>query len=226
MQKDTIQLGKKLIDELELGHDMTSHWMASYISELIKKAENAVGQDKDKVENQCYESILGLWEKRYAMQNGSRPFENYETVIDAISALNPTSKDSFYFGRAFGHRDDYKIPLMSEVWLLKAEDTDKAARAAINFCIEQAVLHAKDEKTISWLQTEFKLPDTDIPRVVFKFLLENEDEEHEDEIEAVISLTKEKLETFAKLQHLLNQITTELDESLNELIAQQTRQQN
>lgn len=220
MQKDIIQLGKKLIEELELGHDITSQWMAMYISEQIAKAEHASGEEKDTVEKQCFEAILGLWEKRYAMKNGSRPFENFENVIETISALNSTTTEFFYLRRVLDHGESLEKSHNTDNWIECAKDTDKAARAMINYCLEQAILNAKDKKTISWLNTNFKLPDSDIPEVMINFFAANTDGEPEDKSEVLVAPIKRKLTTYGKLQRLLDKIVTDLTENLDALNTQ------
>ena len=57
-----IKLGEKIVDELLLsnGVDTLSKWMAHYIAELIEKVKNSEGEEKEKYEKECFETILKL----------------------------------------------------------------------------------------------------------------------------------------------------------------------
>ena len=151
MQKDVVQLGKKLVEELELGDDITSQWMAVYISEQINKSRNASGEDKDIAEKRCYDAILGLWEKRYAMQKGSRPFEDLESIVRIIESLNPDKNSFHYFHSVCSSMPSGIEDTEIKIFLECIKDIDYSAKVMIGRCLMNAAHHATN-KYKKWIE--------------------------------------------------------------------------
>lgn len=87
---ETIQLGKKLVSELELDQSTNSlgRWMAHYVAELIVQVENATGAKKAKLEKECCETIIKLWANRKKMPGGIRPLSNFQNALEVLNGLN------------------------------------------------------------------------------------------------------------------------------------------
>jgi hypothetical protein len=85
-----IALGKRLVEELGLepGVDTLGRWMAHYIAELIKKAEETGNSaERRMARKRCCEAILRLWKHRSSLPHGARPLANLESVLKAIENL-------------------------------------------------------------------------------------------------------------------------------------------
>ena len=72
-----LQLGKKIVDEMGIQRsvDTLGRWMAHYLAELIVEADSAQGQTKVDAQKRCREAILELWQHRYELPDGLRPFK-------------------------------------------------------------------------------------------------------------------------------------------------------
>ena len=86
-----LALGRKLVEELGLeeSNDTLGRWMAHCLADLITKAENASGGDKDAGRKECFDAILALWRHRSELPSGKRPFAELEPVIRAVESLDP-----------------------------------------------------------------------------------------------------------------------------------------
>lgn len=88
--ESVIALGKRLVEELgmEPGVDTLGRWMAHYIAELIKKAEETDDPGiRSESQEKCCETILKLWEHRAVLPCGAGPLVNLRGVLQAIENL-------------------------------------------------------------------------------------------------------------------------------------------
>lgn len=186
MRKRIINLGKALVEELGLnpGVDTLARWMAHYVAEQMTIAENAAGDDKIKAEQQCFETILKLWQHRSALSNGRRPFESFEPIFRTLARLDPEKPNPFFYSNSNfrSSEPDASTDDSNEVqqWLDIAQGIDQAARVWLEFAFHQAALKATDEKTISWIENAIGLPEGDDTSTITHLLhidLENESKE-------------------------------------------------
>lgn len=132
-----LQLGRKIAFQLTnlRNEDIISAWMGHHIAELISAAGN--DPSNKKLSDECVSTILGIWAHRSSLPDGARPFEDLESVVRTLEALDPESSSSF-FARDFnlgGHAD-----LKGEsTWISLSRSIDRAARVIIQCCLEQAV---------------------------------------------------------------------------------------
>jgi len=164
-QQRVIELGKALIKELNIepGNDTLSRWLAHYIAELLTNLENDESDKKIQLQQQCFETILTLWQHRSSFANGRRPFENFELILRTLESLNPENPHSYYRFWQQQERDD-SDSIASDIknWTDMAVGIDNAARVWIKFAIDQAVRNALDEKTCSWIEKSVNFtPDPD-----------------------------------------------------------------
>ncbi|MGE7981832.1 hypothetical protein [Solibacillus sp. NPDC093137] len=152
IQKNIMNLGRMLAKELDLdpGVDTLARWMAHYIAEQIILVEKKSGEEKKLVEEQCLDMILKLWSHRARFPNGVRPFENFESIFNTLSRLNPESKESFFFNNKYIKEKEFSKEVQD--WLDIANEIDKIARVWIKFALNQAALDASDESTSEWLK--------------------------------------------------------------------------
>ena len=99
-QSDVVLLlGKKIVDEMGIQRsvDTLGRWMAHYIAELIVEANSAQGQTKIDAEKRCQEAILELWQHRYELPEGFRPFQGFEAIAETLASLDLTPEFPRYF---------------------------------------------------------------------------------------------------------------------------------
>lgn len=85
-----LALGKRLVEELGLepSVDTLGRWMAHYIAELIKRAEETNNPaERRMARKSCCETILRLWKHRSSLPHAARPLGNLESVLNAIENL-------------------------------------------------------------------------------------------------------------------------------------------
>lgn len=169
IQKQVMNLGKLLVAELEREDEVRvntfARWMAHYIAEKIKYAENSQGQEKLNAEKDCFDTILKIWNSRDVMPR--RPFFNFEAIFDLLIRLNPDIEKPFYFrdlpNDALAALEE---PSESKEWLRKAEEIDKSAKVCIEFCLAQSAKFAKSESTEKWLESSSNLGKDDDRRII------------------------------------------------------------
>ena len=226
MQGQVINLGKALVKELDLepGVDTLSRWMAHYIAEQIITAENAAGDEKSKAEQKCFETILELWQRRSALPDGRRPFENFEPILRALERLDPENSQPFYYTQPRVHlsgKNDTSKPISKNVqkWIDNALGLDRAARVLIEFAFKQATTSAKDKKTRAWIENAIDLKDSDEISIVIRLISAYKDgqdekarEDLQEEQRNHFKSRIEKLDTFLELSSSLRAaLTGELD---------------
>lgn len=215
IQKRIINLGKALVEELGLdpGVDTLARWMAHYVAEQMAIAENATGDDKIKAEQNCFETILKLWQHRLALPDGRRPFESFEPIFRALKRLDPENETPYFYNhpeiRTSELTDSDENLSETLKWLDIAQAIDQAARVWLEYVFQQAILSATDEKTISWLENASGLPSNDhISKIAH--LLDWDDGENEETADKKQKAKQEKLrarikqlDTFIDFSHSL-----------------------
>lgn len=153
MPKDILEIGRALIKELALepGDDTLCRWMAHYIAELIEGAETATEADRPEMLSKCSEIILALWQHRYELPNGKRPFEEFEPIFRAIESLDPDDDTPRYFRSVRNASDKANVNAESKKWLELANGLDYSAKMLIRYCLEQASQDALD-KSQEWVR--------------------------------------------------------------------------
>ncbi len=147
-------LGKALVAELEAEDraDTLSKWIAHYIADKLVAVEQATGAEKAQIEESCFQSILNLWDHRASLPNGSRPFQNFEPIFRTLERLNPENPKPFYFPGQEKLNKELESEEEIQKLLNVALAIDDAAKVLIDLILKEAIIIAKDEKTISWLE--------------------------------------------------------------------------
>ncbi|KUO73510.1 MAG: hypothetical protein APF81_14045 [Desulfosporosinus sp. BRH_c37] len=222
-KEQIISLGKALVNELGLDQstDTLGRWMAHYIAERITAAENATDQEKSKVEKECFEAVLKLWQHRAFLPNGHRPFENFEPILRALERLDPESERTYFFDDPYkktrGRKTDEVSQRISE-WIDVALGIDQVARIWIDYVFKQAANCAGDKKTKACLQRSVSRKDKDIS-IIFSLLSDDmlDDEEGlgdniEQKKRELIASRMRKLESFRDFnEKLLSILNLELE---------------
>lgn len=201
-----MNLGKALVKELNLdpGVDTLARWMAHYIAEQLEIAEKATGFEKREAEERCFNTILKLWSHRSALPGESRPFVNFEPILQTLKRLDPEN-DSHYF---FEDRADISESVPDELkkWLDLAKGIDEAARVWLKYVFKQAALAATDESTIEWLENANAFQEEDHFSVIFRDLhndIENFGDGKVQKNRNKLYSNIKKLEAFAELNQML-----------------------
>jgi hypothetical protein len=139
-QSDAVlQLGKKIVDEMGLQRsvDTLGRWMVHYVAELIIEADSARGKTKIDAQKRCREAILELWQHRYELPDGLRPFQSLEAIAETLTTLDLTPEFPRYFDRRIRGAASENEP-ESAKWLDIATDLDTAAKQLIRYCLSRA----------------------------------------------------------------------------------------
>lgn len=158
-QAEILELGRKIVNELiPDGNDRLSlleKWMGNYIAELIYKIEHENNDlAKEKLQKECFETILKLWDKRNLLPSEIMPMNRIKAVIYTLSELKNTrsiwdrmrnSDESSWEGAALQSHDNYmdilKICLQASI----AQDALGKEKAWI---VELGTFLSKEEKEI------------------------------------------------------------------------------
>lgn len=176
--------------------------MAHYVSELIIKAEQAVGDDKAIAEKKCFDAILDLWKHRAEFPNDSYPLHELKPFLRAIHSLDPNDDTPRYYRPIWQQlQEEEKENDEIKEWVELADGIDRTARILIENCFASAAQHISD-KPKTWIslveEAEFELTPE---QLIINFLSSENDptdkdesiEERNEEIENLIG----RLEAFS-----------------------------
>lgn len=151
-----IELGDALVAQLglEQSNDILGRWMAHHLARLIEEANAATGEQKNALEQQCFDAILAVWKHRNCMPQGYRPFEAAEPLFDTVAALDPEAPKPLY-GRVLLQWDDLDEmdkPTENEARRFDVvRQFDRSARTVIQHLIGRAVEDLPDD-TREWVR--------------------------------------------------------------------------
>lgn len=229
IRKRIINLGKMLVKELGLdpGVDTLSRWMSHYVAEQMTNAENTVGEEKIKAEQQCFETILKLWQHRSSFQKGRRPFENFESIFRMLERIDPENKQPFLFNNRDEEAEDSgkkaKISENVQKWLNIATGIDQAVRVWLTYVFEQAVSCATDETTIEWLKNSITMGDHNDVAIIVRMLPIEHLESEEIALKSIKQKEIELLNERIKKLELFNNFNQDLVSILRTKLAELTK---
>jgi hypothetical protein len=173
-EEKIIKLGKLFVKELNLepGVDTLSRWMAHYLAEKMTEVEILpIGNKRDQAQKECFEVILKLWERRWTLLNGKRPFENFEPILRLLEKINPEN-DHDYYTRVILNRqypELEKTNLLNKDatdWIKVVNEIDRVSRIWIDFCLKEAVKSLTTEKTEEWIKEAENIPNNEDVQVI------------------------------------------------------------
>lgn len=215
-QNKIINLGKLLVNELGLTNstDTLSRWMAHYLAEKISQLESLPsGEEKNEVEKVCFESILKLWEHRWLLPPGNRPFESFEPIFKVLEKINPDTDTHFYnrhqkiLSKGKSELDFTEINQCLEM----ITQTDKVARIWIIYILERAVSNVKNEKIETFLENAINDPNDGDINIIMNFMDEEKAKLDKYRLETLFKRTEE-LKRFSSLnEFLLNEYTKAIE---------------
>jgi len=146
--ESVIALGKRLVEELgmEPSVDTLGRWMAHYIAELIRKAEETDDPDvRSKAQEKCCETILKLWEHRAMLPRGARPLANLEGVLKAIENLRGQKTPWSLFSTE-------EVERIGGPWIWFAKVVEDIGLRMCRIAVLTAIAEASLGKEKRWLQ--------------------------------------------------------------------------
>lgn len=210
-QQSVINLGKRLIDNFKDDEaDEITAWMCNYIAEKILLAEQT---DNEVTKQECFDTILKLWERHSSFPDGKRPFENLEPILETLVSLNPNNQNNRYLSNPFAQLSSDKSDTDLNDWLKMSKVLDKTSRILIYFCIDQAIKENIDENTKSWLNEIAQLLEDPIVNIRFLYPDEDESKANQDKIESLRS----KLATIEEFRSLSKNIMRAIEDEISEL---------
>jgi hypothetical protein len=182
-----IKLGKKIVDELLLseGVDTLSKWMAHYIAELIDKAKNAEGEEKEKYEKECFETILKLWGEIHKVSNVKAPLSRFENIYELCNEM--MSKDKYRYFPSKYENDTSEFLVLAKV-------VDKLSKKIVQNAFSLAYQNASEEER-EWFEFDMIYDVQQLRKIEILF---------EDDVDGQLNIDeKEKQELIDAVNNLL-----------------------
>jgi hypothetical protein len=83
-----LELGKRLVSQLDAADDFLASWMAHYIAQRINDAEKAPDEARAEATDSCAKAILEIWEHRSSLPNQVRPLRDLGPVLRTLASLD------------------------------------------------------------------------------------------------------------------------------------------
>lgn len=150
-----LDLGRTIVQELSLepSVDTLGRWMAHYVAQLIKEAENASGDTQPEKQRLAADAIMKLWAHRSKYENRINPLHELAPVIQVLRSLS-VNENAYIrlLGLGAGHGNvvgsfyDSFRQLMVYLLLAKLPDTIdlKASLARANTTLEFQDEHERE----------------------------------------------------------------------------------
>lgn len=210
-QQSVINLGERLIDNFKDDEvEEITAWMCNYISEKILLAEQTGNED---AKQECFDTILKLWERHSSFPDGKRPFENLEPVLETLNSLDPNNQNNRYLSNPFAQLSSGKDETDLNSWLKMSRVLDKTARILICFCIDQAIKETVDEDTKSWLNEIAQLLEDPVINIRLFYPDEDESKANRDKIESL----RGKLAIMEEFRSLSENIMEAIEDEIADL---------
>ena len=95
--KAALELGKRLVADLEASDDLLASWMAHDVAQRMIIAEEAADENKTAAQEACALAIGRLWQYRGALPPHLRPLGQLEPVLRTLASLDVTKTTHRYF---------------------------------------------------------------------------------------------------------------------------------
>ena len=134
-----LELGKKIVAQLDGKDDLLASWMAHYIAQRIEEAENASAEAKLTAEDVCANAILELWRYRSYLPNHLRPFGELEPIQRTLASLDVDGTDYRYHPTILHEAATADAEDDAKQWLELAIGLDYSARLLIQSALRSAL---------------------------------------------------------------------------------------
>lgn len=194
-----LELGKRLVSQLDVADDLLASWMAHYIAQRIKEADDARDEAKAATTDSCAKAILEIWEHRSALPDQLRPLGDLEPVLRTLASLDVDHTDYRYYPEVLREAATVDADEGAKKWLTLASGLDYSARLLIQFALRSAA-HRAASQADPWVELALHAGAGDgAERTVVRFILENDDAGSTSQTEASLRDRISRLETFANL---------------------------
>lgn len=148
MSPAIVELGEKLVDLLERDgqHDITVHWMAHYLAELMERARSANDIARAAAQRDAADLILRLWRQR-AYLPPRYPLQSFEPVLTTLERLGSSAS---LWVRGKPPSEEIESDQV-RAWMERAQAIDRFARQTIRICLDQAITLAETQEA-AWLE--------------------------------------------------------------------------
>lgn len=144
-----LELGRKLVAQLDSDNDLLASWLSHYIAELIDEAAKAPPQAKPAAQAACAKAVLELWSHRSSFPSHLRPFGQLEPVQRTLASLDVNENDFRYHPTVLREAAAADASEDVKQWLDLAIGLDYSARILI-----QSVLHTAARRAASASESE------------------------------------------------------------------------
>lgn len=215
--KAVLELGQRLVDQLNVEDDLLASWMAHDIAHKIDVAEKATGEAKDGAHNVCAKAILDLWERRSALPDHLRPLGDVEPILRTLASLDMKRTDYRYFAPALREAETAKTDEDIKRWLDLAVGLDYTARLLIKFALKSAVDKAVI-KTEPWVELALQVgEEPKAERALIEFYKNHVDEDQAAHDQKVCDI-KDKIKKLETFNETVGEILVELNGELESII--------
>lgn len=199
--KAVIDLGKRLVAELNLGDDTMAQWMAHLIAERMNSAESAPPDERASAQDACAQVIFEFWAHRNTLPSYIRPFRELEPLLQTLASLDVHSGTRFRYFSQHPSDDELEGAEIQGSQILKAAvNLDYSARVLVQYLLSSASESVGD-KVIPWLNAAINAEaDVVLEARVVEFVTAGAELPGADEVARKALLDKiEKLEAFSQL---------------------------
>ncbi|MAY32159.1 MAG: hypothetical protein CMM86_06090 [Rhodovulum sp.] len=216
--KKTIELGKRIVQDLELDQscDTLGRWMAHHLAQLIAKAEDGPEEDRRTAQQECRAAILELWEHILSVPTASRPFRDLEPVFETIRALDPDERLYFYQTRAQEVADNSDLPQSAKEWLKLSRGIDYSARLLIQMCFERVAAETSG-KLKEWIELASDAGARDLPIAKIIYQLDEQKSDPKRDAEEKRKKLEERLERLNSMVRLSDLLAQDIQHQLDEM---------
>jgi hypothetical protein len=136
--KAVVELGNRLVSQLDVDDDLLASWMAHYIAQLIEAAEKAPPEAKATAQEACAKAILELWRHRATLPDRFRPLAELEPLLRTLASLDAERTDYRYYPDALSEAETANTDDNTKQWLQVAIVSDRVARFLIQTALRSA----------------------------------------------------------------------------------------
>jgi hypothetical protein len=207
-----LELGKRLVSQLDAADDFLASWMAHYIAQRIKDAEESPEDAKAAATDSCAKAILELWEHRSSLPDQVRPLRDLEPVVRTLASLDVDQTQYRYYPEVLRDAEMADADEGAQQWLKLARSLDYSARLLMQFALRSAAQNAASQAE-PWVELAAHAGAGDrTERTVVRFILDNEDEEKQSPAESALKDRLSRLESFIDLaQTVATELRAQLD---------------
>lgn len=208
--KAVLELGKRLVAQLDHGDDLLAQWMAHDIAARIDAVERAGTNASASARHECTRSILALWEHRNVLPPHLQVFRELEPLLRTLIALDVDNGDNYRFFRTAlrdAALDDTEA--VAKEWLELAFGLDYSARVLIQFALRTAGASAAS-KAKPWIEAAIS---AEVDPVAEQYLVEfvMGDSRPTDDSKGVLQESlRDKIDRLESFAHLASTIAAKL----------------